>query len=306
MRPLSFFLHNPYEIFVSAAKKVKVLFPDETFLKIIFRSRKGYKLNLKNPKAFSEKLQWLKLHDRRPEYVKMVDKYAVKDYVSSILGPEITIPTLGVWDTVDDIEWDKLPDQFVLKCTHDSGGIVICRDKSKLDRKEAKKKLKYGLHRDYYLTEREWPYKNVKRRIIAEQLLLPRTEDGEVQDLYDYKFFTFNGEPKVLLFCSERKNGTSKWDFFDMEMNRIPVAAIHHCTTTIDLDKVIDRDAFERMKSIARALSKDLAFVSVDLYYVNKQIYFGELTFYSGSGFLSYDPADFDITLGNMLKLPIE
>lgn len=276
---------------------------DEVYLKLNYRMVFGRKLNLKHPKTMSEKLQWLKLYDRKPEYSMMVDKCNAKIFVSSIIGEQYIIPTYGVWERSADIEWDKLPSQFVFKCTHDSGGMIIIKDKDLADRVEIGKKLDKMLKRDYYRTGgREWPYKNVKPRIMAEMFMISR--DTPNNDIPDYKFFSFNGEPRVLLFCTERKNGTSKWDFYDMEMKRIKVAALHHETTHLNLGDFVSKEVFEKMKDLSRALAKVKAYVSVDLYYINGQIYFGELTFFSGGGWLQYEPADFDLKLGEMLTLP--
>ena len=275
--------------------------PDKPYLKLLFRLRMGRPLNLKDPEAFSDKLQWLKLYNRRPEYTMMVDKYAVKDYVAGIIGKEHVIPTFGVWNRPEDIDWNNLPQSFVLKCTHDSGTIIIVRDKSNVDKALVEKKLRRWIKRDYYRSSREWPYKNVPRRIIAESFIDPRPE---YDDLYDFKFFTFNGEPDVLLFCSERKNGSSKWDFYDMNMQKMDVSAVHHKTSCLDLKKIISRSVFDEMKNNARMLSKNIPFVSVDQYYFNHQVYFGELTFYSGSGFLQYNPPQFDKFLGDRIIMP--
>ena len=160
---------------------------DEAYLKFMYKLKMKRKLNLSDPQTFNEKLQWLKIYDRKPEYTTMVDKYEAKKYVADIIGEEYIIPTLGVWDRFEDIDFDELPDQFVLKCTHDSGGLVICRDKSKLDLKAAKKKINKSLKRNYYWIGREWPYKNVRPRIIAEKFMTDPTSD----DLQDYKFFFF-------------------------------------------------------------------------------------------------------------------
>ena len=275
--------------------------PDKPYLRLMYRLKFGKKLDLQNPSTFSEKLQWLKLYDRKPEYSKIVDKYLVKEYVAKLIGDSHVIPTYGVWDKPEDIEWEKLPDSFVLKTTNGGGavGVVICKDKTDFNQKQAVEMLNHSLSTDVYSYYKEWPYKNVSKRVIAEKYILPQS----MPDLYDYKFFTFNGEPRVLLFCSERKNGNSKWDFYDMNMQRIPIKAVHHNNSEIDLKKVIDSDSFEQMKEIARTLANNKDFVSVDLYFVEDRIYFGEMTFYSGAGFLQYEPADFDLTLGNMLNL---
>ena len=445
-RKIKKYITNPklilFWIIVAFPKLIK---SDKLYLKLKYYVNFEKWPDLDNPQTFSEKLQWLKLNVHCPEYTRMVDKYEAKEYVANIIGREHIIPTLGVWNNPDDINWDKLPDQFVLKCTHDSGTIIVVKDKSKINRTTVVNKLKKGLNHNYYYDGREWPYKNVQPRIIAEQFVdpVPKHNDlpdysffcingepefcqvitrknaemcidffdkewhhqtfhklknytcadpmpqkphkndkmwemvrqlaegetlsridlynvgedvfwGEITffstidfgvcgldgydkiigkmldlpgekrgkvilslqkdegnpivqlDLYDYKFFTFNGEPRVLLFCSERKNGTSKWDFYDMEMNRINVSAIHHENTTLELKDIIDRDTFEQMKEYARILGDGKAFVSVDQYYFGGEIYFGELTFYSGSGLLQYDPHEFDRILGDMLELPIK
>lgn len=273
---------------------------DRLFIECTWRTKMPYKLNLDDPKTFNEKLQWLKLYNRRPEYTIMVDKYSVKKYVADIIGEEYVIPNLGVWDKVEDIEWDKLPNQFVLKCTHDSGGIVICRDKSKLDKKAAIETLRNSLTYDYYKAGREWPYRDVNRRIIAEKYIHP---DKEEDDLLDYKFFCFSGKLK----------------FFKVDYNRF---VDHHANYyTLDgelLDfeeddyprdekiKFIRPCNFDKMISLVKELSKDIPFVRVDLYNLNGQIYFGELTFYPASGWGLINPLVWDIKIGEYLKLPTQ
>ena len=192
------------------------LLSDKQYTKLQYRVVTGHKLNLKNPKNYNEKLQWLKLYDRKPVYTTIVDKFAVKGYVRDIIGEQYIIKTIGVWDRFDDIEFDKLPDQFVLKTTHGGGntGVVICRDKKTIDVKRAKSILEKSLKRDAYKVSREWPYKNVPRRIIAEEYM----EDSKTGELRDYKFFCFDGEPKALFVASERqKKEEPCFDFFDTE-----------------------------------------------------------------------------------------
>ena len=271
--------------------------PDELFLKIKFRQMMGKKLDLESPQTFSEKIQWLKLYDRRPEYTTMVDKYAVKDYVAKKIGAEYIIPTLGVWDSVEDIEWDLLPNQFVLKCTHDSGGLVICRDKSKLDRQGAEKILHRGLVRDYYRKSREWPYKNVKPRIIAEKYIDPSPQI----DLPDYKFFCFNGEPK---FCQVISGRGSKMciDFFDHDWTH---QVFHEPKFFPFADEIPQKPKhLEEMWRLARLLAENKAFSRIDFYDINDHVYFGEITFFPTSGMGGFMPDEWDMIFGNLITLP--
>lgn len=269
---------------------------DEEYLKKIYKVRMGKDLNLESPKTFNEKLQWLKLHDRKPEYTTMVDKYEVKKYVADNIGEEYIIPTLGVWDNVEDIEFDKLPNQFVLKCTHDSGSIVICKDKSKLDFEAVKKKLKKGLDRNLFWYGREWPYKDVKPRIIAE----PYMEDGKAHELIDYKFMCFNGVVKCSFTCSERFTESGlKVTFFDKDWNVMPFER-HYPASKNPPKKPIN---YDKMIQFSEKLSKGILFVRVDFYEINGQLFFGELTFYPGSGFEEFTPEEWDYKLGDFLKL---
>lgn len=272
------------------------LLSDKTFLKLQYHCLFGKKLDLKNPKTYNEKLQWMKLYDRRPKYTMMVDKYAVKKYVADIIGNEYIIPTLGVWDRPEDIEWDKLPNQFVLKCTHDSGGLVICRDKSKLDKSLAINKLRKSLKTDYYRASREWPYKNVLRRIIAEKYM----EDESVGELPDYKFFCFDGEVKALFIGTERGTGDVKFDYFDADFNHLDLIQTHPMSGKV-LPKPVN---FEKMKELAGQLSKGLPQVRVDFYNINGAIYFGELTFFHHGGVIPFHPESWDYTFGSWIKLP--
>lgn len=289
---------NPRKLVRYILFKTARLWPDKIYLKWYFYSRVGYKLDLNNPKTFNEKLQWLKLNNRKPEMVKMVDKVDAKEYVAKIIGEEYIIPTLGVYDSVDEIDFDKLPNQFVLKCTHDSGGIVICSDKSKLDIEAAKAKLRRGLKVNYYYQNREWPYKQVKPRIIAEQYMV----DESGYELKDYKFFCFDGEVKLLFIASDRGSKTeeTKFDFFDTDFNHLPFLNGHPNAT-----KPIDRPkGFEEMKKIAARLSQGQPHLRVDLYDINGRIYFGELTFYHWSGMTPFEPKEWDYKLGEWTILP--
>lgn len=300
MRPISFFLKNPYQIYASAVDRIRWALPDRAYLKVAFRKHFGYKLNLSSPKTFSEKLQWLKLYDRRPEYTIMVDKVKAKDYVASIIGEEYIIPTLGVWKDPEEIEFDKLPDRFVLKCNHNSGlGMYICKDKSIMDVQKVKEGLKKGLKENHYSHSREWPYKNVPHRILAEQYIEP---DLETNDLPDYKFFCFDGRVKALFIATDRSKGEHavKFDFFDDNFNHLPFTN-GHPNAKVPPQKP---KMFEEMKMIASKLSKGIPQVRIDLYEVNGKIYFGEMTFSHWGGFMPYDPPEWDRWLGDMVVLP--
>lgn len=277
--------------------KLAPLFSDKKYLELMFPMRVGYKLNLDSPQTYNEKLQWLKLYDRRPEYSQMVDKVEAKKYVASIIGEDHIIPTLNIYDKVEDIDFEVLPNQFVLKCTHDSGGIVVCKDKSKLNKKAALAKLRRGLSRNYYYQNREWPYKNVKPRIIAEQYM--EDESGELKD---YKFFCFNGEPKAMFIASDRfdKNQETKFDFFDMEFNHLPFTNGHP-----NASKPVARPkGFEIMKTLAKEISAEMPHARIDFYDVNGNIYFGEITFFHWSGMKPFKPIEWDYKFGSWLQLP--
>jgi hypothetical protein len=294
-------LTNPSVVFKRVYNNLLWILPDELFLKIKFRQMMGRNLNLKNPQTFSEKLQWLKLYNRRPEYTTMVDKYAVKDYVAKIIGEEYIIPTLGVWDKPEDIDWDSLPNRFVLKCTHNSNGLVICRDKSSLDKEKTIRKLRLGLRQNYYRKTREWPYKNVPRRIIAEKYIEPAPD---LKDLPDYKFFCFDGDVKALFVATDRqKEGEEvKFDFFDADFNLLPFKQGHeHAAITPKKPK-----NFELMKQAAAKLSKGLPHARVDLYEVGDKVMFGEITLFHFSGLVPFKPEEWDKIFGDMLTLPGE
>lgn len=271
---------------------------DELYVKLIFRLHMGKWPNLKNPKTYNEKLQWLKLYDRNPDYTKMVDKIEAKKYVASIIGEEYIIPTIGVWDNPDDIDFDLLPNQFVLKCNHGCGDMCICPDKSKIVPEFIKKSLNEGLKRDYFKIWREWPYKNVKRRVIGEEYLV----DESGFELKDYKFFCFDGKPKFMFIASDRqlKNEETKFDFFDMEFNHLPFQNGHLNAN----HSIAKPSSFELMKELASKLSKGIPHVRVDFYDVNGHVYFGELTFSHWSGLVPFQPEEWDYKFGDMIELP--
>ena len=271
--------------------------PDEKYITIKYKLEMNQKLNLKEPKTFNEKLQWLKLYDRNPEYTKMVDKYEAKKYVANIIGKKYIIPTLGVWDKFEDIEFDKLPKQFVLKPTHTSGNVFICKDKEKINYKQLRKMINKWLKRDYYLVHREWPYKNIKPKIIAEQYMV----DDSGMKLKDYKFFCFNGIAQTILVCSNRNGSFKNTNFYDISWNLQPFTREKHKNSNEQIKKPKNLD---EMITVAEKLSKDIPFVRVDLYEINGKVYFGELTFYPSSGFEGFEPEEWDKKLGDMLELP--
>lgn len=270
---------------------------DRDFLCMQFKNVFGYDLNLENPQTYNEKLQWLKLNDRNPQYVQLVDKYQVKKIVTNIIGEQYIIPTLGVWDSFDEIDFSKLPNQFVLKCTHDSGGLVICTDKSKLNMAAAKKKIDKCLKNDYYMQNREWPYKDVPRRIIAEAYMV----DESGYELKDYKFFCFDGKVKAMFIASDRESSTeeTKFDFFDAEFRKLPFTNGHPNST-----KQYEKPrTFEEMKSLAEKISAGLPQARIDFYDVNGKVYFGEITFFHWSGFKKFEPPIWDKKFGEWIDL---
>lgn len=293
-----YLFHKPNKLLSILWRILGFYVPDELYLKVQFILLMGKRLNLKNPKTYCEKLQWLKLYDRRPEYVTMVDKVAVKDYVSSIIGEEYIIPTLGVWENPKDIEWDALPNQFVLKCTHDSGGLVICRDKTKLNKTVAMKKLQKKLKQNYYKVWREWPYKEVPRRIIAEKYIEPMPNQ---KDLPDYKWYCFDGEPKFCQVIQDRYS-IETIDFFDTNWKHMdfiglnPKAdnAINPPVRPINLSKQLD---------LVKRLASGIPFSRIDLYIIDETILFGEITLYPMSGFGLFRPYHYNKILGDMIDL---
>ncbi len=275
---------------------MKIL-PDSFYLKLLYFRNKGCKLNLRSPDNFNEKLQWLKLHERKNRYSQMVDKYAAKKYIAEQVGEEYIIPTYGVWDSFSDIDFTQLPDQFVLKCTHDSAGLVICRNKKTLDYQTSSMKLESCLKRNFYYNGREWPYKNVRPRIIAEKYM----EDTKLHELRDYKFFTFGGVPRIVHIVSNRQNANEETygDFFDMEYNHLDLTMGHNNAPVLP-EKPKN---FEKMKEFASKLSEDTKHLRVDFYEVDGQLYFGELTFFQDSGFADIQPPEWNDILGSWISL---
>lgn len=263
--------------------------PDRIYIQLNYFARFKKFANLETPKTYNEKINWLKLNVKNPLYTKLVDKYEVKSYVGNIIGSQYIIPTLQVYDDVDSIDFDALPEQFVLKCTHDSEGLVICKDKTSLNIDKAKKKLRRALKQNFFYIGREYPYKNVKPRIIAE----PYLEDNIYNELRDYKFFCFDGEPKFMLVISNRMNDV-KIDYFDLNFKHLDTRQKYE-----NADQKIEKPInFDKMIELSRTLSKKLGHVRVDFYEVNGKIYFGELTFYHFSGFMPFEPAKWDEIFG--------
>lgn len=297
VQKLTNMINHPQRIFYRIICKLPGTYKNDR-LQILkaWYSRMSYKLNLSNPQSYNEKLQWMKLYDRNPLYTTMVDKYAVKEYVANIIGQEYIIPTLGVWTSFDDIDFDSLPEQFVLKCTHDSGGLVICKDKNKLDLSKAKQKIEASLQTDYYMIGREWPYKNVPRKIIAEKYM----EDTKTGELRDYKFFCFNGKVKWLFIATDRQNREEPYfDFFDMDFNHLPMQHGHPNAPTTPEKPA----SFDLMQTLASKLSQGLPHVRVDFYEVDDKVYFGELTFFHHGGWTPFTPEKWDYIFGKEIVL---
>lgn len=278
--------------------KLKFLFTDEQYLKLMFPLSLGYPLNLEDPKTFNEKLQWLKLYNKNPLYTTLVDKYAVKEWVAEKIGSQYVIPTLGVWDDARKIDFDALPEKFVLKATHDGGGIsvIVCKNKQAFDRKTAIKQLNQCLHRKHSKGSLEWVYEDVPPRIIAEEYM----EDSKTGELRDYKFFAFDGFVPALFVATERGTGHVKFDYFDADFKHLDLKQSH---PNADFP-IIKPESFEEMKHIASVLSKGIPHVRVDLYEVNGKVYFGEMTFFHYGGNTPFYPASWDRTFGDWIKLP--
>ena len=272
--------------------------PDKPYLKLLYWAFMEKKLDLSNPTTYNEKIQWLKLYDRKPEYTRLVDKYEVKGYVADKIGSEHIIPTYGVWDRPESIDYDSLPERFVLKSTHDSGGIMIVDKREGLDKEKINSFFNKRLRQSTYKKQREWPYKDVKPRVIAEQYM----EDAATQELRDYKFFCFNGEVKAMFIATDRlsKDKPTAFDFFDTDFNWLDVRHGHPNAE----HKPAKPENFDLMIRLSEILSKDLIHVRVDLYEINGKVYFGEITFYHHGGIVPFDPEEWDRKFGEWLVLP--
>lgn len=302
LKHIYYLLCNPYRILISIIIKLAYIpgfykiMTDETYLKICYYLFLGKKLIIRNPKTFNEKMQWLKLHDKNPKYTSMTDKYEIRKYIKNTLGVQYLVPLLGVYDSFDEIDFRALPNNFIIKCTHDSGGYVICKDKTMFNFNSAKKKINKHLKINYYYRFKEWPYKNVIPRIIIEKYMV----DESGYDLKDYKFLCFNGEPYCLHVCVDRHTGEGlKLSYFDMNWNLMPVKKRYP-----NIDRILVKPLnFDKMIEISRIISKDIPFVRIDFYEIKGEIYFGEITFFPGSGFTKFYPEKYDKIFGNLIKL---
>lgn len=285
-------------VFHSCVRLSKLIPSDQLYLKILYRASVGKKLDFAHPVTFTQKIQWLKLHNTSDLCTLLVDKYNVREWIKSKIGEEYLIPCYGIWNHFDNIDFTQIPNQFVLKTTHDSGSVVICKNKENFDYKSAKKKLEKSLKRNYFWKGREYPYKNVPPRIIAEKYM--ENEDGT--DIVDYKFFCFNGEPKVMFYASERFNAQNeppKFDYYDMNLNHMPIQSCGHD----NLNTLSYFPEFEIMKQLAAELSKGFPHIRVDFYLIDGKIFFGEMTFHHDGGFVSFIPEEWDKTFGDMIDL---
>ena len=279
------------------AKNISYILPDKVYLKLYYKYHLGLSLDLNNPKRYNEKLQWLKLYDRNPEYSNLVDKYEVRKYVEKTIGSQYLIPLIGIYERVEDIDFHALPNEFIIKPTHSSGKTILCRNKSELDIGDVKKILSKWLRSSLYRSTREWPYKNIKPRIICEELI--KTNDGKPPK--DYKIFCFNGEPKFVFVASDRGIDT-KFDFFDIDWNRQSLKQ-HYPNS----DYIIEKPRqWEKMLELAKILSQGIPHVRVDFYIDSSEsIYFGELTFYHMSGLHAFTPESYDYLLGSWIDLSL-
>ena len=291
-------LKNPQMILVELDRKGIIRLTDKNYLKILYKKMFNKKLNLANLQTFNEKLQWLKLYDRNPEYAKMVDKYETKKYVANVIGEEYIIPTLGIYDSFDEIDFEELPDKFVMKCTHDSGSTIVCKEKEKFDKKKAKNKINKCLRKNFYYEFREWTYKNVKPRIIIEKYM----EDSELKELVDYKVYAFNGECDYLMACYDREKGNTKFFYYDRAWNLIKRFS-NDGMKYGDSIKIPKPKELNKMFEFASILSKNIPFVRVDFYEANGKLYFGELTFYPNAGFETGRTKELDDYLDSKLKI---
>lgn len=298
MYKLSEYVNNLGLVWISLANRGFFNWmPDILYISIRYRILMKRPLDLKHPTTFNEKLQWLKLNDHKPQYTSMVDKHKAKKYCSSVIGEKYIIPTIGIWDHVDDINFDKLPNRFVLKCTHDSGSTIVVKDKESINTSKIKKRLKKALKKNFYYVGREWPYKMITPRIIAEEYI----EDSDSGEAADYKFFVFNGVSKVMFVATERNSShETKSDFFNMEFNHLDLTNGHP-----NSEKIINKpESFDLMRELSEKLGAGIPHCRVDFYEVDGRVYFGEITFYHWSGFVPFKPEKWDYIFGEWIELP--
>lgn len=291
------YLKNPINIIIFLNNKRILILPDKIYLKMLYKNIFSKKLDLNNPQTFNEKLQWLKLNDKKDIYTTMVDKYEAKKYVGDIIGEEYIIPTLGIYNNFDDINFDKLPNQFVIKCTHDSGGLVICKDKSTFDKEKARKKINKCLKKNFYYEFREWPYKNIKPRIIIEKYI----EDSNSK-LIDYKIQCINGKVDNIFLCVDRNSSDGvKYYYFDKDWNYLNYC--NYDNVNLNMYSLKKPENFEKMVLIAEELSKGFSEMRIDFYNVDGKIYFGEITLYTNAGFDTTITEEADKIMGKKLKI---
>lgn len=291
-----------YQGIVLLFEKICMIIPDKIYLKMIYRIRLGKKLNLKNPKTYNEKLQWLKLYDRKPIYTDLVDKAKVKGYVASKIGAEHVIPLLGVWDSFDEINFDELPERFILKCNHDSGSFAICKDKATFDKEAAKKKLNRALKRSYYWSGREWPYKNVERKIIAEEYIDSLGKPNSIE----YKMLCNNGRMDCTTICggiAHSKLSARTNDFYDRDFKPLPFWSFYRHSEHPATEKPA---CLDEIIEYCEILAEGIPHVRIDFYEVEGQVYFGEMTFFTWGGFNKFVPEEWDEIIGGYIELPKE
>jgi len=299
MQKITKYIENPWLIFSSLGyREFLNWLPDTVYMKATFRARCGYSLDLKNPKTFYEKLQWLKLYGNLEKYTDLVDKYKVRKYIAETIGEEYLIPLIDVYEKAEDIDFSKLPKQFVLKCNHDSGSVVICKDKNNFDIEKTKEKLKKRLKRNYYYHTREPQYKNIKPKIICEKYMV----DESGIELKDYRIFCFNGMPKIIFVDRSILNkSTNVRNIYDIEWNYIPVSVGYSSAPNMVIDKP---NNLQEMLNLAKKMSENIPHVRVDFYSINDKTYFGELTFNHASGHQKFEPKEFALEMGSWLELP--
>ena len=293
-------MKNCKDLIIGLLHKCELILPDSLYLKWLYRLSIGQRLNLSNPQTFNEKIQWLKLNNKRPEYTRMVDKIEAKNYVANIIGEKYIIPTLAVYDRPENIDFNSLPNQFVLKTTHGGGGqaVVICKDKSTFNIKRAIEVLSVAMDSDISRLYKEYPYKDVPRRIIVEPYM---SNDG--RELEDYKIHNFNGVPRLILVCRNRFSGVMIDDFYSTQWELMDIHRPGHPTSKSPMTKP---DQLDELLELARKLAGEIPFLRTDFYIINGNVFFGELTFYPASGLSKFEPSIWDSILGNWLKLPYE
>ena len=294
MQKLSVYFRNPSRALVRLVQASNRIWPDKLYISTIYRLRFKRKLNWENPTSFCEKLNWLKIYDRRDTYASLADKYKVKSIVSQIIGGEYVVENYGVYDRWEDIDFSQLPDQFVIKATHDSGGAFVCRDKSSFDFESTKRIISKNLTLNYFYHLREWPYKNIKPRIIIDRFL----DDHTGKELRDYKWWCFNGKP-TYMYCTIKGKNIFE-NFYDMDFQ--PVEIDHGFPRhQPEFEKP---SQFELMKELAEKLSQGIPFVRVDFFQVEEKVYFGEFTFYDWGGLHPFRNYQTDLKLGELIELP--